>query len=82
MRRVSTAVAGLALCASAVYAQTPGTTPKFDAADISLRSHTGITSQGGMTGGVEYEVGPVLARQLRRAIDKPAEFRLDPILFT
>src|SRR2546430_6761846 len=52
MRRVSTAVAGLALCASAVYAQTPGTTPKFDAADISLRSHTGITSQGGMTGGV------------------------------
>src|SRR6185369_14212373 len=42
----------VAVYASAAYAQTPGSTIKFDAADISLRPHTGITSQGGMTGGV------------------------------
>jgi uncharacterized protein (TIGR03435 family) len=34
------------------YAQTPANTPKFDAADISLRPHTGTTSQPQVTGGV------------------------------
>ena len=43
MRRVFTAVAALLLGASA-YAQTPAATPKFDAADISLRPHTGTAS--------------------------------------
>src|SRR5437879_9090197 len=52
MRRVSTAVAALTLCASVVYAQTPGTTPKFDAADISVRVRTGTTGQPFGTGGV------------------------------
>ena len=52
MRRFFAAVAALALSASAAYAQAPGAAPKFDAADVSLRPHTGITSQGGMTGGV------------------------------
>jgi len=33
---------------------------------------------GGVTGGVEHEIRSILARQLRRAIDKPAQFRLDP----
>jgi uncharacterized protein (TIGR03435 family) len=51
MRRVLTAFASLVL-SGAVFAQAPQSTQKFDAADISLRLHTGITSQGGMTGGV------------------------------
>ena len=53
MRRVPTALAFLVLFASgAVSAQAQQNTQKFDAADVSLRPHTGITSQGGMTGGV------------------------------
>ena len=46
-----------ALMAAAVgtgvaYAQTPAAAPKFDAADISVRSHHGVTGQPGLTGGV------------------------------
>src|SRR6266571_3173580 len=52
MRRLFTAVAVAALFGGAVHAQTAGNSQRFDAADISLRPHTGITSQGGMTGGV------------------------------
>ena len=52
MRRVFSAVVVAVLVSTAGYAQTPQTTRKFDAADVSLRPHTGITSQGGMTGGV------------------------------
>ncbi len=36
----------------AVFAQSPQGAPKFDAADISLRSRTGTTNQPTMTGGV------------------------------
>ena len=52
MRRVFTAGAALALCASA-YAQTPGAAPKFEAADVSVRTRTGTTSQPGMTDRVQ-----------------------------
>src|SRR5262245_60077733 len=53
MRRVLTRVLlGLSVLSGAVSAQSPQNTQKFDAADVSLRPHTGITSQGGMTGGV------------------------------
>jgi len=51
MRRVFGAVAALVVSASVAYAQT-GNAPKFDAADISVRSHNGVTGQPGMTGGV------------------------------
>jgi uncharacterized protein (TIGR03435 family) len=51
MRRVLTTLAFFVL-SGAAFAQSPPNTQKFDAADISLRPHTGITSQGGITGGV------------------------------
>src|SRR6187401_1483385 len=42
----------LVILSSQVLAQTAGNTPKFAAADISLRARTGTTSQPTMTGGV------------------------------
>jgi len=52
MKRGFAAIGALFLLSGAGYAQTPGNTPKFDAADISLRAHTGTTNQPTMTGGV------------------------------
>src|SRR5260370_19994007 len=52
MRRLLAVLAAVAMWSGAGYAQTPGGTPKFDAADISVRVRTGTTSQPGMTGGV------------------------------
>ncbi len=52
MRRAFQAAALMALWSCAGWAQTPGNNPKFDAADISVRPHTGITGQPGITGGV------------------------------
>ena len=54
MRRVLTVLALLALCdmSGAVSAQSPQSTQRFDAADISLRLKTGTTGQPDMTGGV------------------------------
>jgi len=52
MRRVFPALGIVVLLSSAGFAQTPGATPKFDAADISVRARTGTTSQPNMTGGV------------------------------
>jgi uncharacterized protein (TIGR03435 family) len=52
MRRIVTVAGVFVLLATAGYAQTPGNTPKFDVADISLRAHTGATNQPFMTGGV------------------------------
>jgi uncharacterized protein (TIGR03435 family) len=52
MRRACTALGIVALLSSAGYAQAPGNTPKFDAADISLRVRTGQTNQPFVTGGV------------------------------
>src|SRR6476660_10511755 len=51
MRRGLIALA-LVTLSGAVFAQQPQSAPKFDAADISLRARTGITSQPAMTGGV------------------------------
>jgi len=51
MRRILTALVLLSV-SGAASAQSPQSSQKFDAADISLRPHTGITSEGGMTGGV------------------------------
>ena len=51
MRRALAALA-LVTLSSAVFAQQPQNTQKFDAADISLRARTGTTNQPGMTGGV------------------------------
>ena len=51
MRRTLAALA-LVTLSPAVFAQQPQNTPKFDAADISLRSRTGTTNQPTMTGGV------------------------------
>lgn len=51
MRRVLAALAFLVLT-SAVSAQAPQATQKFDAADIAVRSHHGVTGQPGLTGGV------------------------------
>ena len=45
MRRILSAGVMLLALAGAARAQTPGNAPKFDAADISLRAHTGTTSQ-------------------------------------
>jgi uncharacterized protein (TIGR03435 family) len=42
----------IAALSSPVFAQTPPNTPKFAAADISLRARTGTTNQPVMTGGV------------------------------
>ncbi len=50
-RRVLVALAVVSL-PFAAQAQTPVNAPKFDAADVSIRTHTGTTSQTGMTGGV------------------------------
>jgi uncharacterized protein (TIGR03435 family) len=52
MRRAFAAVGIVTLLSGAGYAQTPGNTPKFDAADINLRQRTGQTSQPFVTGGV------------------------------
>src|ERR1051325_681500 len=52
MRRIFTAIAALALSATAASAQAPGSTLKFDAAEITVRDHLGVTGQPGMTGGV------------------------------
>jgi uncharacterized protein (TIGR03435 family) len=52
MRRALSAIAAVVLWTSVGYAQTPANTPKFDAADISLRARTGTTNQPVMTGGV------------------------------
>ena len=52
MRRVFPALGIVVMLCSAGYAQTPAPTPKFDAADISVRTHTGTTNQPVMTGGV------------------------------
>src|SRR3954470_18690808 len=52
MRKALSAVVVAILISTAGYAQTPANPPKFDAADISLRPHTGTTSQPQMTGGV------------------------------
>jgi uncharacterized protein (TIGR03435 family) len=51
MKPALTLMAVTALC-SPVFAQTPANPPKFAAADISLRTRTGVTSQPAMTGGV------------------------------
>jgi uncharacterized protein (TIGR03435 family) len=42
----------LVILPAVLVAQRPQNTPKFDAADISLRPRTGLTNQPGMTGGV------------------------------
>src|SRR5437763_1460427 len=52
MRRFLAALAVVALWSGAARAQTSGNTPKFDAADISLRARTGQTNQPFVTGGV------------------------------
>src|SRR5690349_141752 len=52
MRRLLAPLAMVALWACAGYAQTSGTGPKFDAADISVRGRTGTTNQPALTGGV------------------------------
>ena len=52
MRRILAPAVALVLWSCAVYAQTPGNGPKFEAADISVRARTGTTNQAGMTGGV------------------------------
>jgi uncharacterized protein (TIGR03435 family) len=52
MRRVLAALAVVVFGSGAGYTQTPGNTPKFDAADISVRARTGTTNQPVMTGGV------------------------------
>src|SRR5205085_8737256 len=51
MRQVF-AAAALVLCSGLGYAQAPANSPKFDAADISVRARTGTTNQPTMTGGV------------------------------
>ena len=51
MRRALLVLA-LVILSRAAFAQTPVSTPKFDAADISLRARTGTTNQPVMTGGV------------------------------
>src|SRR6266550_2202561 len=52
MRRFLIVLAVVALWSGAAEAQTSGNTPKFDAADISLRARTGTTNQPFVTGGV------------------------------
>src|SRR5437762_2565089 len=52
MRRAVTTLGIVALLSTGGYAQTPGNSPKFDAADISLRGRTGQTNQPFVTGGV------------------------------
>jgi len=51
MRRALAAF-GFVVMSGAVYAQSPQTTQKFDAVDISVHDHHGVTGQPGMTGGV------------------------------
>src|SRR4026207_1646452 len=45
------AVLAVVALSTPAFAQTPANSPKFAAADISLRARTGVTSQPSMTGG-------------------------------